>query len=169
MAIGSWGERIMQAIRIAAIIIAAVMLGGCATRYHEMGLGGGVAAEQMTADTWRIRVVGNELTSPAAIQDYVLLKAAETAEAAGATHFQIISGTGTNGARRSTSKSYLGERREPYTTTIPRLGDAMIERGEDVYIRVLKLAPDQQVPGTNVFSAAEIIQFVGPRVKRASG
>jgi hypothetical protein len=52
-----------------------------------------VAAEQMTADTWRIRAQGNNLTSNVEIQDFILLNAAETTEAAAATHFQIIGST----------------------------------------------------------------------------
>ena len=44
------------------------------------------------------------------------------------------------------------------------MAESVIKPGEDVYIRVLKLATGQQAQGA--FSAAEIIQFTGPRVKR---
>jgi hypothetical protein len=162
----------MRAARIAAIIVAALTLDGCATTYHEMGLSG-VAAEQMTADTWRIRARGNAVTSRAQIQDYVLLKAAETTEAAGATHFQIISeadaGSGTTVVpRRTADPSGLELQQQRVARRTLRTGAGLIEPGEDAYIRVLKLAPGQQPSGAGVFSAAEIIQFVGARVKRAS-
>jgi hypothetical protein len=51
-----------------------------------------------------------------------------------------------------------------FTSGSTAVAQTVINPGEDVYIRVLKLAPGQQVQG--VFSADEIIQFTGPRVKR---
>jgi hypothetical protein len=51
-----------------------------------------------------------------------------------------------------------------YTTRSPGYVDNIIKPGQDVHIRVLRLAPGQQIPG--VYSADEIIQFIGPRVKR---
>ena len=52
---------------------------------------GGVEAQQMTADTYRIVARGNGFTGSHAVQDFTILKAAETAKKAGATHFAIIS------------------------------------------------------------------------------
>lgn len=40
-------------MRILAIVALWAALGGCATKYQDMGFTGGVAAEQMTADTSR--------------------------------------------------------------------------------------------------------------------
>src|SRR5262245_46186575 len=77
-------------MRKLAIVTLCAALSGCATKYQEMGFTGGVAAQQITADTWRIQSRGNAYTGAATVQDFVLLKAAETATAAGATHFQII-------------------------------------------------------------------------------
>jgi hypothetical protein len=68
-----------------------LMLVACATRYQDMGFAGGVAAEQMTADTFRIIARGNAYTSGTTVQDYALLKAAETTKEAGGTHFMVIS------------------------------------------------------------------------------
>jgi hypothetical protein len=42
-----------------------------------MGFSGGVAAQQITADTWRIQSRGNAYTGASTVQDYVLLKAAD--------------------------------------------------------------------------------------------
>src|SRR5262245_20428212 len=70
--------------------LVAVALLGCATRYQEMGFMGGVTAEQMSADVFRIKSRGNAYTGATTVQDYVLLKAAETAKSIGGTHFQII-------------------------------------------------------------------------------
>ncbi|UPJ60542.1 hypothetical protein [Bradyrhizobium sp. 192] len=78
-------------MRWIVIVGVCLALGGCGTKYQEMGFTSGVAAQQMTADTWRIQSRGNSYTNSATVQDYVLLKAAETAQAAGGTHFQITS------------------------------------------------------------------------------
>lgn len=56
-----------------------------------MGFTGGVAAQQITADIWRIQSRGNAYTASSTVQDYVLLKAAETTQAAGGAYFQIVS------------------------------------------------------------------------------
>src|ERR1700730_6148467 len=66
-------------------------LTGCATPYQNMGFMGGVEAQRMTADTYWIVARGNGYTGGTAIQDYTVLKAAETTKAAGGTHFAIIS------------------------------------------------------------------------------
>jgi hypothetical protein len=99
----------------------------------------------------------------------VLLKAAETTRAAGATHFQIVSEA--DASRASTivtpgtsTTSFVGQ--QAYTTTSPGSVDTVIKPGQDVYIRVLKLPPGPLPQG--VYSAAEIIQFVGSRVQRPS-
>ena len=76
---------------IVGAIAAALLLSGCATKYQDMGFTGGVAAEQMTKDTFRIKSRGNAYTAGTTVQDYVLLKADETTKANGGTHFILIS------------------------------------------------------------------------------
>lgn len=51
-----------------------------------------------------------------------------------------------------------------FTTYTPGSTTTFVKPGEDTYIRVLKLGPGQQVQGA--INAAEIIQFIGPRVQR---
>jgi hypothetical protein len=67
-----------------------VLLGGCATKYQDMGFTGGVSAEPVMTDVYRIVARGNAYTSFDRIQDYVLLKAAETTLAAGGSYFLNI-------------------------------------------------------------------------------
>ena len=74
------------------ILSALLWLMGCSTPYQEMGFSDGVAAQQVTSDTYRIVSRGNGYTGSTTIQDYTLLKAAETTKADGATHFIIVSG-----------------------------------------------------------------------------
>lgn len=137
------------------ILALGLALAGCATKYQEMGFSGGVAAQQITADTFRISARGNAYTGSTTVQDYVLLKAAETTKAAGASHFVLIS------AGDAARVSYNITAPSQYS---PGSVNSVVKPGQDAYIRVLRLAPGQQVQGA--ISADEIIQFTGPRVKR---
>jgi hypothetical protein len=109
-------------------------------------------------------------TGNSTVQDYVLLKAAETAQASGATHFQIISAADASRASTivspgSSTTTVVG--RQALTTTSPGSVDTVIKPGEDVYVRMLKQLPPGPLP-QGTYSAAEIIQFVGSRVQRPS-
>ena len=156
-------------MRILGIVALCAALGGCATKYQEMGFSGGVAAQQITADTWRIQSRGNAYTGASTVQDYVLLKAAETNQAAGGTHFQIVSAADASRASTfvtpgSSTTTFVGN--QAFTNTSPGSVDTVIRPGQDVYIRVLKLPAGAPAPG--VYSAAEIVQFTGARVQRPS-
>jgi hypothetical protein len=121
----AWGNQLIRVLWIVALC-------GCATKYQDMGFTGGVAAEQMTADTWRIRTRGNAYTSGATVQDFVFLKAAETTQAAAGTHFQIISAG--DASRPSTivtpgtsTTTVVG--RQAFTTSSPGSVDTVIKPG----------------------------------------
>lgn len=151
-------------MRVFWILSICVLLTGCYTKYQEMGWTGGVSAERVSSDTWRISARGNAYTSTKTVQDYVLLRAAETAQANGGTHFQVVSSA--DASRTSTSYT-PGTRITTLggTTTTPASIDTEFKPGQDVYVRVLKLPPNTPTaPG--LYSAAEVIQFVGSRVER---
>jgi hypothetical protein len=154
-------------MRIVLLLVLSV-LAGCSTPYQEMGFAGGVAAQQMTANTVRIVARGNGYTASTTIQDYTVLKAAETTKQAGATHFMIISSANASSAGYVTTPgqaqtSVIGN--TAYTTYSPGMVHQYIKPGQDTYIRVLTVAPGQ-APPPGAFSADEIIQFVGSRVQR---
>src|SRR5689334_2697964 len=73
------------------VVAVPMLLAGCATPYQERGFVGGVQAEQTTATCYRIVSRGNGYTARTDVQDYVLLKAAETTQQAGYTHFALVS------------------------------------------------------------------------------
>jgi hypothetical protein len=151
-------------MRVLSAIVLFILLAGCGTKYQEMGFTGGVAAEQITADTWRIKARGNAYTNNETVQDYVLLKAAETTQATGGTHFQLISSsdasrTGVIVTPGQSTTTFSGN--QAFTTTTPGSASEFIKPGQDTYIRVLKVYQ----PGA--ISASEIIQFTGARVKRS--
>jgi len=150
-------------MRPIAVVLLCLVLGACATKYQEMGFTGGVAAEQITSDTWRIKARGNAYTGASTVQDYVLLKAAETTIAAGGTYFQLISSsdasrTGVIVSPGQSTTTFSGN--QAFTVTTPGDASQYIKPGQDTYIRVLR-GPQQ-----GALSANEIIQFTGARVKR---
>ena len=113
------------------------------------------------------RARGNGYTDATTVQDYVLLKAAETTQAAGGSHFQIISAADASRAEiivtpGTSTTNVVGH--QAFTTTSPGSVDTVVKPGQDVYIRILKTPPTVSTQG--VYSAAEIIQFIGARVKR---
>jgi hypothetical protein len=142
----------LEAAALGALI--SVVLAGCSTPYQEMGYLGGVTAEQMTNDTYRIISRGNQYTAGTTVQDHVLLKAAETTKQAGGTHFALIS------AQDASRVSYNTSYGQGFAST-----SASVRPGENAFIRVLRLQPGQQPPH-GAFAADEIIKFTGARVKR---
>ena len=145
-----------------------LLIAGCSTPYQNMGFGGGVEAQQVTADTYRILSRGNAYTSKTKIQDYTLLKAAETTRQAGGTHFVIMGGEDASRAiylstPGTATTTYSGNR--AYTSFDPGSVDKLIKPGQDTIIKVLNVGAGQRPP-PDALSADEIIQFVGARVQR---
>lgn len=131
------------------------------------GLRGGVKSQQITGNTFRIVSRGNAYTSNVKIQDYTLLKAAETTRAAGATHFMIVSSedaTRTGYIETASTARTTVSGNTAHTTFDPGAKIQLVKPGQDTYIRVFTIAAGQSPPPGSM-SAAEIIQFVGSRVK----
>lgn len=153
----------------AIVSVGLLALAACGTNYQEMGFSGGVSAEQVTADTYRIIARGNGYTSNTTIQDYALLKAAETTKQAGATHFLVVSAANassrgsvtTPGSAQTTFSGNVA-----YTTYQPGQTHEFVRPGQDAYIRVVRLRQGE-APPAGAMNADEIIQFVGSRVKRS--
>ncbi len=161
------------------IIGAALLATACATPYGEIGglLDDGVTADQLTADTYRIRSRGNGATDPVLVHDHGLLRAAETTRLACATHFIVEGGEDRTEVAESytpasetrtvekvkdkdgkeTEMVHVTQTDESYSTTI--------RPGADFYIRTIQVAPGREPPEGAV-SADEIITHIGARVKR---
>jgi hypothetical protein len=150
-----------------AIALLATMLAACSTPYQEMGFDGGVSAVQMTDTTFRVSARGNGFTSPTAVQDFVMLKAAETAQQHGANYFEVISAADatrnttivTGGASRTT---FVGN--TAMTTYTPPTATNVVKPGQDAYIRIYRIAQGEQAPA-GAISADEIIRHVGTRLR----
>lgn len=122
----------------------------------------------MTADVYRIEARGNGYTKSTTMQDFTMLKAAETARNAGGTHFMMISA---EDASRTGAYVMPGQAQTSFngnvatTTYSPPTAIPIHKPGQDTYIRVLRLTPGQ-TPPPGAISADEIITNVGGRVKR---
>ncbi len=154
-------------INLLSPLFAVLAIAGCSTPYQEMGFTGGVSAAQVTATSFRISARGNGYTEGTAIQDFALLKAAETTKRAGGTHFLVVSAADASSAgyvetSGHAETSYVGNR--AYTTFTPASVHEYVKPGQDMYIRVLTVSSGAPPPGA--LSADEIIQFVGSRIKR---
>lgn len=151
------------------LLFTILIFSGCsATKYQEMSITGGVKAQQITANSYRILARGNGYTDPTAIKDFALLKAAETTKHAGMTHFQIVNADDASKSESysttaSSTTSLIGN--TAYTTHNPGSRYNINKPGQDLYIRVLKLDQSKKLP-ENTFFADEIIKYVGSRIKR---
>lgn len=152
------------------LVIVALLLGGCSTKYHEMGFTGGVAAEPVMTDVYRIIARGNGYTSADRVQDFALLKAAETTLAAGASHFVIVDQA--NRTRvdvvqspGTVQTSVVG--RTAVSTYTPGSTDTFIKPGESLIIRVVRLKPGEPPP-TGALPAQDLVNTLGPRLKQES-
>jgi hypothetical protein len=61
MMVQAGGIGAVRKVWVGCIIIMAVGLSGCATKYQDMGFAGGVAAEPVMTDTYRISCSGKRL------------------------------------------------------------------------------------------------------------
>ncbi|HWA17724.1 MAG TPA: hypothetical protein VG757_01895 [Devosia sp.] len=151
---------------LAILLVAAVLpLAGCSTQYGAMGNMGGVAAAPIASDIYRISARGNGYTDATTIQDYALLKAAETTLAAGKTHFTVLQNRDatdkTYGQTAGTINTYGS-----FATYNPGFTYDIVKPGEDMMIRVWSPGPKDAIP-PNTFNAAEVFNNINPRVKRA--
>jgi hypothetical protein len=137
-------------MRWGAVCLMAAILSGCGTKYQEMGLTGGVAAEPVMTDVYRIVARGNGYTPPDRVQDFTLLKAAETTLAAGGNFFVALN---------QTDRTKVDQTRGTAQTSV--VGS---KPGEALMIRVLRLKPDE-TPPPGAFPAQDIVNTIGPRLR----
>ncbi|SMQ65746.1 hypothetical protein SAMN06295905_1306 [Devosia lucknowensis] len=154
--------------RLFAVLGTAAVLCACSTTYSDMGLAGGVSASPVTSDVYRISSRGNGFTDATTIQDYSLLKAAETTLSAGKTHFIILSGNDTTrvSTQRTAGTMYTNfYGNTAYSTYSPGYSYNIVKPGEDLMIRVFTPGPREQLP-VSAFRAQEVFDSINPRVQR---
>ncbi len=155
-------------LRYIAIIACAASLVSCATKYQDMGFTGGVAAEPVMTDVYRITARGNGYTSADRVQDFVLLKAAETTLAAGGNYFVVIDEKDRtniiNGQTPGTVQTNVVGH-TAFTTYSPGVNYNIVKPGEALMIRVLRLKQGE-TPPSGAFPAQDIANTIGPRLKQ---
>ncbi|MGD9979978.1 MAG: hypothetical protein AB7H66_15640 [Hyphomonadaceae bacterium] len=163
-------------MRVFFAAIAALVTVSCATPYQQSGFTGGVQALPIGRDTYRVEAALNAYSSQSMVQDYLLLRAAETAQSNGAVGFVIHGAQDTSTTGRvvvpgqATTNAYAyGAGNYAYgqatTTYTPAQAYNFIRPGGMMMITLVR----EPVPaGLQYFSASEIIAAIGPRVRRAN-
>jgi len=160
----------MRSVSMGVLIAVAIGLGACATRYQDMGFAGGVSAEPVMTDVYRILARGNGYTASSRVEDFVLLKAAETTIAAGGSYFVVVNQNNqtnvTVGQTPGVAQTNVYGR-TAITTYTPGATYNIVKPGEDVMIRVVRLKPGE-APPPGAFPAQDIVNTLGPRLKPQS-
>jgi hypothetical protein len=150
------------------LLAVTILLAGCSTKYQDMGFAGGVSAQQMTSDTFRIVARGNGYTDSTTVRDYAMLKAAETAKQHGASHFVLV---GANDSSRVDQIMTPGTAQTTvtgstaFTTYNPAQSIPIFKPGQDIYIRLVTVKQNESPPA-GAISADEIVKYVGGRIER---
>ncbi|MFT3723037.1 MAG: hypothetical protein QM773_05560 [Hyphomonadaceae bacterium] len=161
-----------MASRFAVLLF--VVLSACATPYQENGFQGGVRAAPLGGDNYRVEANLNGYSSASMAQDYLLLKAAETALQNGAVGFVI------QGAQDTTKSSTYVTPGQSYTTASAYgTGNSVYGQSTTTYsapqiqhvekpggMLLITLVRDPVPSGLSFFNASEIVAAIGPRVKR---
>jgi hypothetical protein len=132
-----------------------------------MGFAGGVSAQPVMTDVYRIQARGNAYTGSATVQDFYLLKAAETTIGAGGSHFLIMGAENQTSVSTEQTPGYASTSvvgRSAFTTYTPGATYNVIKPGQDVMIKVLHLCAGE-TPPQGAFPADDIIRSIGPRLK----
>lgn len=102
-------------------------------------------AERIGANLYRVPASDRRIDDTIARENYAMLRAAETARAAGATHFIIVK---------------AGDVSAQTVPTISSLTGSTTDYG--AYVRVVTVAPGTEAP-IGAIAADEIIHFFGPQ------
>ena len=167
--------RLRRAGLMAALALAT---SACATAYGEIGgfFEDGVSADRISADTFRIRSRGNEMTEHATVDDYALLRAAETVRMNCMTHFVVLDGadrtevseTVTPAEWVKTREKKVVDGKEVWVETrsyTPESHSISVRPGQDLVVRGLVVPAGQPAP-PEAIAVDEVLTYVGTRVKR---
>ncbi len=149
---------------LVAICVAASA--ACSTSYGELNAYGGVQALPVSSDVYRVSGRGNGFTDPTTIQDYVLLKAAETTIAKGGTHFTILDNRDATSRSTQQGAGTFQSWGGGIVTYSPGANYSFVYPGEDLMVRVWRPSEGQVIP-PNTFAAQETFDAINPRVTRS--
>lgn len=133
----------------------ALALAGCATPYQEMGFTGGVAATQLSSDTFQVTARGNAYTDGDTIQRYVLRKAAEATLQAGRDYFVLSTPDDRSSVSRSSLAVASGNRRNVWANAF---SFDTVKPGQTVTVKMYKGTMPENAP-FGMFGAADVLKF----------
>jgi hypothetical protein len=156
-----------------ALIVTGALLASCATPYQQMGLMGGVNVQPIDATTLRITGRGNAFTSTATLENYVVLRAAEETQRRGYDLFLVTGGEEESkpGVVTVAGRTYTYQTLDAYdnpvtqTYSAPDTAVHYTKPQTNMVIRMLK-GPEPADAPKNLFVAADVIRFLGPKVRR---
>jgi hypothetical protein len=162
----------MKNMLVATLLLS---LAACATPYQQNNwFFGGVSAAPMGGDVYRIQAQLNAFSDQSRVQDYILLRAAETAREQGAVGFVVLDAQNTSesgtvvipGSSQTTASAYkVGNSvyGSATTTYSPAQAHTIVRPGGLVMIRLVR---EPAPAGLQYFNAEELIAAIGPRVRR---
>ncbi|UVC07229.1 hypothetical protein IHQ71_18660 [Rhizobium sp. TH2] len=158
----------MRISLLAAALAGLCILASCQTPYQDGGFAGGVTASAITNDTFRISARGNGYTAANTIQDYVLLKAAETTLASGGTHFVVLTSADATQNMTGQTPGYMQTNvigNTAYSTYTPGVTYNVVKPGQDTIIKIINV-PTGISPPMGAFPAQQVFDNINPRVIR---
>lgn len=157
------------------LIAMALVLGGCSTKYGQMGFTGGVDAQRIDDRTVRVSGRGNGYTDPVTVREFVLLKSAEETLGAGYRYFSVVgsadasrSGTYTTPGTATTNVYGYGNYATAQTTYTPGYTVDIFKPGQDVMIRMYSEQEVGAQAPAGLYDAAQIKKYLGPKYIKAS-
>jgi hypothetical protein len=153
--------------RTTLVLLLGLGLAGCAGAFAPTPYATAVEAARLDTATLRLVGKGNAMTPDARLHDYVLLKAAEETRAAGFGHFRILEQRDTGTTETTITGGYATTQRHHHhdvTTYVPEDTTTTRLPGLTVVVRMYP-GPKPADAGGNVYDAAEVAAFVGPRAR----
>ncbi|MFJ3056727.1 CC0125/CC1285 family lipoprotein [Herbaspirillum sp. NPDC087042] len=166
----------------AGILLAAVILAGCATAYGPHGITGGYADTKLAEDLYRVSFSGNGKTSRDMVWHYWIYRCAELTQQQGYSHFIVLKSNDPipHPVARPMSNTSLpqdprdgsapmGQLTPTATHSAPVYiytpGVPIVTYSGNAVVKMLRVPADY--PGQAVLSAEVILKLVGPYVKSA--
>jgi len=164
----------------ASILLAAVILAGCATAYGPRGFTGGYGDTKLAEDLYRVTFSGNGKTSRDMVWHYWIYRCAELTQQKGYSHFIILkpndpvpqpvtrpmTNTSQQGDARNGGDS-MGQLTPTATHSAPVYiytpGITIVTYSGNAVVKMLRVPADY--PGQTVLSAEVILKLIGPYVK----
>lgn len=142
-----------QMVRVCALVLAFLTLGGCATAYQSKGMTGGFSETLLAPDTFKINFSGNGFTSAERASDFAILRAADKSLEMGCNYFGVMNeadGASVSSATIGTA-GWSGHHAWAFSNTVP-----IVKPNTNLFVKCYRDAP----PGMSLFDAHFIAQSI---------